>query len=271
MPEETKVSLYTPKDTFFHHLNPLVKGLMVVIVTLTALTNPNYLLNILIFIIGIIILTVSKVIKKGKFMFWLLFIIIAAGTTMHALAPTHGGEVLLNLPYGFAVRKGGLIFAATLYSKVAAIVSFFLILIFTTDPSDLVVALEKKGVPQKIGFIYLSLIQMIPELEKETYRILNSQKSRGLKTGSIKEKLTAYIPLFGPIMMGTLFKSSIRSMALSIRGFSIKGERTHWREVKMDKKDKRMMVLFVVLFGVYIIGRISGLLSIGRWWNWILS
>ena len=65
------------------------------------------------------------------------------------------------------------------------IVSAFGVLILTTKPDDLVESLIQKGMSPKIGYVLLSVLQIIPQLMATTGKITDAQRSRGWRLKGI--------------------------------------------------------------------------------------
>jgi energy-coupling factor transport system permease protein len=126
--------------------------------------------------------------------------------------------------------------------------------VLTTHPGDLVSSLTKIGLPHALGYIILTTLQIIPRISGQMQTIIDAQKSRGLETqGNLIQRLKSYMPLLGPLFMGSVQQSVEKSMALEARAFSSKGEKTSYRKTSVNKDDKIIMitaVIFSILWGV---------------------
>lgn len=264
--------LYKPKDTIIHRLNPLAKLAIFITVIITVLISSNFILNYIIALIGLILLIIAKVAKHAKIAFRLVIIVIIGTLSVHGFFSPWGETALWSYDAGFYhlhLWKEGLIFANLIISRVMALVFFGLMIVFATHPADMITELEKGGLSRKLGFIYISFIELIPEMEREADRIINAQRARGLNTQGIKNKIKSYIPLVGPLMTSSLVKASLRAMALEVRGFSIKGKKTFFREVHLEKKDKIVMGLAVLSLISYLTLNLMGFLDVNRWLEWL--
>src|SRR6056297_3079926 len=100
----------------------------------------------------------------------------------------------------------------------------------TTHPGDLVSELKERGLPNWIGYIIVTTLQLIPQIQTQLSTIIEAQRSRGLETqGSVIKRLKAYVPLMGPLFMGSVQRVIERSMALEARAFSADCKKTRYR------------------------------------------
>jgi energy-coupling factor transport system permease protein len=140
-----------------------------------------------------------------------------------------GRTVLFNIG-PLAVKEEGLEFAISVVSRLVALVAAYFLLTLAVHPRDLVTTLESRGMSPRIGYLILSTMQLIPRIQQTTETILDAQRSRGLRTrGNIIVRLRAYIPLMGPVVMGSLASLEVRAMALDARGFGIGIQKTYLR------------------------------------------
>ena len=121
--------------------------------------------------------------------------------------------------------------------------TFALVAIMTTHPTDLFVSLQKIGMPYVLNFILTMTLQLIPILQKEFSVVLSAQKSRGLKgTG-----FGALLPSMVPVFVGAIERVQQLSISLESRAFGSTGEKTSYRNVKMEAKDYIIMAVGLLL------------------------
>ncbi len=89
--------------------------------------------------------------------------------------------------------KEGLIFAAEIALNVCNIILAFCVLILTTKSSDMIEELVRKGFSPRMGYVFVSLFQLIPQMTSRMATITDAQRSRGMETeGSMLVRLKAF-------------------------------------------------------------------------------
>ncbi|MBN1923465.1 MAG: energy-coupling factor transporter transmembrane protein EcfT [Nanoarchaeota archaeon] len=222
--------------------------LICVIILSFTLKNFIYILALLVIIIPIAIkskvlsMTFSPIFKL-YFMFILLFFI-------QGFFHPYATEKLIDLPFGFTLWKDGLLYAAYIAARIFVMMVFGYWFVLTTHPGDLVSSLSRIGLPHALGYIILTTLQIIPRFRTQMQTIIDAQRSRGLETqGNLIQRLKSFVPLLGPLFMGSVQQAVEKSMALEARAFSAKGEKTSYRQATIKTKDKVIMVI-TVLFSI---------------------
>lgn len=174
-----------------------------------------------------------------------------------------GTTVLFTLFGMFPITQealiNGLNTASYLLGFSGAIVLFFV----STEMRDLMYALEKKGVSHEVSYIVLASFQTIIDLKKNTNLIMESQKARGIETeGSIINRIKAFFPILGPLVLGAISSTEEKSIAMDARAFSVKCKHTFLRELKPVPVYEKIAVIVVdvcfVLLVVYKIYLVFG-------------
>ncbi|MEM3326910.1 MAG: energy-coupling factor transporter transmembrane component T [Thermoproteus sp.] len=177
------------------------------------------------------------------------------------------------VPYlGYVKNPVGLTWEGFIYGlqitfrSVAAIASG-LLLVFTTQPSDILTSLEKSGLPIELGFALLLAVSSVPKVLEASMTTLNALKARGVDFrprtrnpiaalmalgDSIKYVLLALLT----IVILTIKDAVQIAIAAEIRGFRASRRRTYYREMKMTAVDYVGVALLLALLaaGIYISG-----------------
>ncbi len=86
-----------------------------------------------------------------------------------------------------------MIFAAEIALNVCNIILAFCVLILTTKSSDMIEELVRKGFSPRMGYVFVSLFQLIPQMTSRMATITDAQRSRGMETeGSMLVRLKAF-------------------------------------------------------------------------------
>ena len=84
--------------------------------------------------------------------------------------------------------------------------------------------------------------------------IKEAQMSRGLKVeGNPLVRIKAFIPLITPLLLGSIIEAQERALALEARGFSAPVKKTFLRELKIEIRDKIVMVIYVMFIAFLLI------------------
>jgi len=250
---------YIERDSYFHKVNPLTKLLILLCVIFMSFAINNFIFILLLLVLIIPIAIKSKVLSmtfnpifKLYFMFALLFII-------QGLFHPYATEKLIDLPFGFILWKDGLLYATYIASRIFVMMVFGYWFVLTTHPGDLVSSLARIGLPHSIGYIILTTLQIIPRIGGQMKTIIDAQRSRGLETeGSLIQRVKSFMPLLGPLFMGSVQQAVEKSMALEARAFSAIGKKTSYRKTEINFADKIIMAGAVIF-------------SITWWWlSWTL-
>ena len=246
---------------FLKNLYPLTKFYLAVSLLISAFILPNYIYGyLLILICGIIVYFYEKLgIYLKRVFFSLFFLTLIIFAVQGLMIPSN--EIMAK--FGFiTVYKAGIITAAKLTSKISALVSTVTMLTLVSKAKEFTVALEKKGLNSKAAFILLLSLQMIPEMKKQSDVIMDSQKARGVETeGNVFVRFKALLPVFIPLVLGSIVNTEERAITLEARGFSIGEKRTILNELKETKNDKILKIILVIFLILCIAWRILWVLK----------
>ena len=246
---------------FLKNLYPLTKFYLAVSLLISAFILPNYIYGyLLILICGIIVYFYGKLgIYLKRVFFSLFFLTLIIFAVQGLMIPSN--EIMEK--FGFiTVYKAGIITAAKLTSKISALVSTVTMLTLVSKAKEFTVALEKKGLNSKAAFILLLSLQMIPEMKKQSDVIMDSQKARGVETeGNVFVRFKALLPVFIPLVLGSIVNTEEREITLEARGFSIGEKRTILNELKETKNDKILKIILVIFLILCITWRILWVLK----------
>ena len=168
-----------------------------------------------------------------------------------------GEDILWS--YGmFSIKQEGIDFALALTSKIVAVASALILFFRITKIKDLISSLEKLGLSPKVTFIFLSTLQIIPEMLKSTFVIMDAQKTRGVETeGKLFTRIKAFIPILSPLILGSISSTEERVLTLESRAFSSKGKKTSLHKVEKTKHDNVIRITLLALLILLIVWRVT--------------
>ncbi len=139
------------------------------------------------------------------------------------------------------------------------------VLTSTTKTLDLTLGLEYLMKPltalhfptHEVAMMISIALRFIPTIIEETFRIMNSQKSRGVdfEEGSFKEKITAILSLIVPLFSVAFERAYELADAMEARGYIPGAPRTRYRTLKFRASDFLFMTLAFLIMAASIATR----------------
>ena len=244
------MTLYVERNSAIHKIDPLSKLLFAFISIAITYIISNFEVVLSVTLFSVFLLLIGKVFRKiipiiGVSIMLIISIVIVQGL-FHPESKTPIFELGIIVFY-----KEGLAYAFLLSMRVINMLCAFGVVILTTKPDELVEALIRKGMSPKIGYIFLSVLQIIPQMRATMGKITDAQRSRGMETeGSLWIRIKAFFPLIGPVVLNSLNDTRERAIALEIRGFSAKRKKTFLNEAKVYPYPQ---LIKVILVGVFVL------------------
>jgi energy-coupling factor transport system permease protein len=251
------VDLYTEANTFLHRMDPRVKIIAVLLLSLLAfvLSELSYLLILLAFIFLLLFLaraTFSRTMFALKFVlrFMVLIIILwpifdPSGTPVIATL----GPIKITEP---AVWRG-----VTSAARVGCLATVWYILLFTTSQRDLVRALVKLGVRFDFGLTLAISLRFLPTFGALIESIKDAQRARGLELskGGPLRRSKNYVAVLVPTIVSALRTADALSLALQSRAYGARADRTYLRDLKLRPSDVLALGMLVAIFALPVVAK----------------
>lgn len=251
------------KDNKIAALYPVTKGIIIIaygicafILETVKITQSRLaLLLIPWFFIVPVLCGISGVFKKSlkalKTVAAIALIIFLAQSILIA-----GGRELLALGF-IRVRENGLRTAITLSFMVLNIAGIFVWVFQTTENKEIARALEDSGMNYKAAYVFISSLQMIEIMSKNSKTIMNAQKARGVETeGNLLVRAKAFFPSLVPLVLGAVISSEERVLTLEARGFGVAGDKTHLFNLERSGYEGPAVIVTAVVTAAVLAGRI---------------
>lgn len=249
-----------PMNGFLERLHPLTKLVLLATAFIIAFTDVATGTAVSLFSWGCTLLLLIVVVLNGgsstkailqAFVLALIPITISLILVQGFFFP-NATDVLLTLG-PFTLKSEGLYFGAKIITRLALIVIATLILIHTTPAADLSLALTQVGIPREIAYIILSAMQLVPRMRAKAEAITNAQRARGLATeGNFLVRVSALLPLIGPLITSALQETEERALALEVRAFRAPGPKSSWRQLH-DSPAQRILRWLMLLGAVALL------------------
>lgn len=232
------ISLYTDNGSWLVRLHPFTKLFyLLAAIAVPLLTGylPMFLVTIL---LSLLLLKSALLVRKALPLLAFSFTIILTIVLIQGIFNQKNEHILFSLgPVHF--YREGLLYAARIGLNILNMLLSFAVLVLTTDPSELVEELEKKGFSPKFGYIINSVFQIIPQMIGTMNTISDAQRSRGMETeGNLRTRIKAFLPLISPVVMSALTSTRERAIALEVRGFGGKAKKTYLYTHPYGKTDR---------------------------------
>jgi len=249
------LSLFVERESLIHQIDPITKLYYIVFAILMPAICSSITVSIACAFVSIILLAIGKVLKNTLSVFGFVSFVLFTVIIIQGLFGVKNETIFFQI-MGLTFYKEGLMESLVIVFRVINIVASFLILVLTTRPSDLVEDLVRKGLSPRIGYVILSVFQIIPQMMSTVDTITDAQKSRGMETeGNLFVRMKAFVPLMGPVVLSSFNNAKERAMALEVRAFGSKIKRTFLSEPKNYKFCMPIRAsLLIILIGA-VIGR----------------
>jgi len=126
-----------------------------------------------------------------------------------------------------------------------------------TNPADLTEALVRRGAPARLGYVIMSVLQIIPTMVAQSAAIADAQRSRGMETeGSLWVRVKAFLPLMGPLVTSSLIATEERALALEVRGFGSSARPTFLKPEVRPPHAGLVRIMCVLTLAAGVAGRL---------------
>lgn len=236
---------YYTADSFIHRLNPTLKlaGIMVLVIAVTMAFDPWTPLAFL--LLGLFMLRVLAQVPIRQFVKpLLLFLVLGALGFISANAffytPLPGRPVtILWQAGGVRIILEGIWVGISLTLRMLAIVTFSILFVSTTDPTDFVLSLiQQARFPFRLGYGILVAYRFLPMWRTELEIIRAAHRIRGAgERPTLRgrwEQLQRYAV---PLLASAIRKSERVAIAMDSKAFGALSQRTYYRDVHVRRAD----------------------------------
>ncbi|MGX4667786.1 energy-coupling factor transporter transmembrane component T family protein [Cerasibacillus sp. JNUCC 74] len=255
------IGQYVPGNSLVHRLDPRTKITIIFIFVFIVFLANNVWSYAILTTFALASMFTSRVpirfILKGLMPVWFLIIF----TFLLHIIITKEGTPVFEI-FSFTVYSGGLIQGFAISMRFFLLILVTSLLTLTTTPIEITDAIESLLHPLKrvkfpvheLALMMSISLRFIPTLLQETEKISKAQASRGVdfRTGPIKDRVQAVVPLLVPLFVSAFKRAEELAMAMEARGYQGGEGRTKLRELKFGKLD----IIIYILFMTVIIGLI---------------
>lgn len=251
------MDLYADKDTFLHRLDPRVKILAVVMISVLAfiLSELWALTTLLAFILLLMALTRSSY-RKAFFALKFVIRFMVLITLLWPLFDRSGTPVLFSIGLSsigsLDITEPAVWSGVTAAVRVGCFATVWYILMFTTSQRDIVRAFVKLGLRFDYGLALAISFRFIPTFGMTIESIKDAQRARALELdkGSFWRRSKNYVVVLVPTIVTALRTAHMLSLTLQSRAYGATRNRTYLREIRMRWSDYVATAVVVLILAV---------------------
>lgn len=249
------LSLYEEKGTFLNKMDSDAKLLYAVAAILVPVLLSFRLAYAAAIVLSLLLLAAGGVIKKSVPVIGVSGVVLLTIVIIQGMF--HNTNTTVALAIGPAVfYKEGLLYSLGIVLNVFNILLAICVLIFTTKPSDMIESFIERGFSPRIGYVFISIFQIIPQMSDTMGTITDAQRSRGMEVeGNLMVRIKAFLPLISPVVMSSLADTKERAVALEVRGFNAKSKKVFLYERKKTKADTAVKAALMLIMAAAIVWR----------------
>jgi len=257
---------YVHKDAFLHRLHPYTKILFIILVTIMAIVATDIPFLILMVIALLLFAAYGEVLRESFNQLKLILVMSVIFILITIITMPNGEMLGYIIPQGvpviggfIPVTLGGLTIGVVLMLRFMILIFAFQLFLISTQPRDIVHAMEKVGIPIDYILMFIIALRFIPTLQIEGQRIHEAQLARGFNPGTgVLGKVRSVSPIVIPLVSNALLRSNVLGLTIDMRGYRT-GKRTHVRERVFEKRDYAILTVMTLVGCGFVASFIIGM------------
>ena len=269
---------YVDKQSYVHRMDPRVKLLLLVPIFLLMMTSNNPFTLLLVFSFVILLYILSKIpyhryralmlvclVSSFSFMlvgsFFYFGFLYYPGRNITILLWIFRPEDAKSLPILGPIILGltegrGIVFSQEgflwgLLTTLKFLITLFSgnLVIMTTKPKEILLTLNKLGIPIKLTFVAMTALRFIPIITEEWYITMNAQRARGLKFKrlDVKGQFGALTATISTLVINSIRRARILALAMETRAFGANLNKVAFKELRMSRLDMALTAVISVV------------------------
>ncbi len=167
--------------------------------------------------------------------------------------PFHPRTELFTLLPGCSCCREGLCYGAVQSFRLLAILAAGMLVIFTTHPAELILAMTTLRVPHAFAFMLTLALRFLPEVIEQTQRILLAQQLRGVTGNGVVGAWRRFRLLIVPLLAASLHRARQVAIAAEVRAYS--PARVPRKALRFSRSDCSIAVALLALtvYGLFAV------------------
>lgn len=243
---------YRAGDSFLHRLDPRMKLMMLLTVSIASLLFSSLqalaLMTFFVLALAFASRLATALVRALTLILPILVIVIVLDSLFSKVS---SGTVWFSLRIGILhpeVTTGGILFAIAMGLRLLTLAGISCLFIMTTSPDDFVKSLRTIHVPPILTFSLGYALRSTTALADDTRQIMDAQRSRGLELdkGNMVKNSNKLAALFTPVTVSLLKRSKYTADAMQARGFRHSVCPSCYKSRKFGREDVTMGLLLLV-------------------------
>jgi energy-coupling factor transport system permease protein len=245
--------IYIDRDSLLHRIYPLVKLVWVFLVAAGLFVYREPLSGAVMFgIVLIMALGVSRVPLRDFFSASLFIFGLGILLMLFHFFADPGNPVYRLGP--LTITDAGLHEGPIFFFRLSVMVLSSFVLIWTTDTRDLMVSLNKAGMPYRYAFAVFLALRFLPLIQREVDAVQSAHAIRGRATRSgIVHRIKLWQRYVFTVLINGLRKAEATATAIECRGFGAYPDRTYVKDVTFHPADLLLLIVFVAIQAALIV------------------
>jgi energy-coupling factor transport system permease protein len=244
---------YVHMDAFLHRLHPYTKIFFIIVVSLMAIIATSIPFLVLLVIAMLAFAAYGRLLGESLRQLKLILLMSVIFILITIITMPNGETIAFLVPQGIPfigglvpITTGGLTIGIVLTLRFMILIFAFQLFLVSTQPRDIVHAMEKIHLPMDYILMFIIALRFIPTLQIEGQRIHEAQLARGFNPGTgFTGKIRSVAPIVIPLVSNALIRSNVLGLTIDMRGYRA-GLRTHVRERVFRAGDYALMGVLVV-------------------------
>jgi energy-coupling factor transport system permease protein len=244
---------YVHKDAFLHRLHPYTKIAFIIVVSVMCILATDLVfLTFMVFamlafaaygrLLSESLQQLRLILAMSVIFILITLVTMPNGNILGYIIPPDVPVIGGFLP----ITDGGLTIGLVLTLRFVVLIFAFQLFLISTQPRDLVHAMEKTGLPIDYILMFIIALRFIPTLQIEGQRIHEAQLARGFNPGTgFIGRIRSVAPIVIPLVSNALLRSNVLGLTIDMRGYRT-GKRTHVRERILETRDYAVMSVLAV-------------------------
>lgn len=244
---------YIEQDSYLHRRNPMIKLLVIAILTVVVCVSYFPVLPIITFLLAFATTWLAGRIPLDNLLRRLMVFIVVSGLFMFSMLVLRGlndeAEIVLSF-WIFRWSEKDLIHSISLGFRILALVTLSMGFVLTTRPRDLVLSLIQQCRVSVIhGYATMATYRFLPELQDHVDAIHLAQEIRGIPWNKgIVSRFTSPFRVFLPLVCVAARRGERVACAMESRGLGRDNARTYYKRTIIDRND---WIFLAMSIGIY--------------------
>ncbi len=239
---------YVHKEGFFHRLTPFMKILFIVVAAVMCVIATGIPFLLVMVAVLLLVAYISHLHRELIQQLGLVLVMSVVFVVITVLTMPNGTTLGTLIPQGvpviggaIPVTDGAIVIGLVLALRFMVLIFAFQLFLISTQPRDLVHALDRLHMPVDYILMFIIALRFIPTLQIEGQRIHEAQLARGYNPGTgLLGKVRSVQPIVVPLVSNALLRSTVLGLTIDMRGYRT-GTRTRVRERRFCTGDYILM------------------------------